>query len=345
MHFKHTPGPAAAAVAVALLGGCAAMMGRPPKGAEEALTAAERAAIARVREQLDGLIAWSSSREGHHDIFLMKTDGSLVRRLTKGPHVDWYPRFSPDGKRVLFTRSARPEWVAETDANRPGKWDLYTVPVAGGEPQLLVKDASWGVWTGDEEVVFARHTKVLRLDLKQKQETLLADSAAVPALGGADLQNPHLSPDRRYLTITLRGARRETGIYDIANKTWVATGKGCQINWFPAGDRIYWINPSGNGGSETFSIRVQDGKPTRDVAYEEMRFIDLPGRQSHEYFPQLDRSGKWLVWAATRRGHDHDIADYDIFIWRVGAAPAEATRLTFHSANDRWPDIFIPGAR
>jgi hypothetical protein len=91
-----------------------------------------------------------------------------------------------------------------------------------------------------------------------------------------------------------------------------------------------------------FSVAVRDGRPTREHAYEEMRFIDIPGRRSHEYFPQLDREGKWLVWAATQRGHDHDIADYEIFIWEVGSPPERATRLTFHSANDRWPDIHIP---
>jgi hypothetical protein len=46
---------------------------------------------------------------------------------------------------------------------------------------------------------------------------------------------------------------------------------------------------------------------------------------------------------ATQRGHDHDTADYEIYIWEVGTAPESAARLTFHSSNDRWPDIFIPG--
>jgi hypothetical protein len=51
-----------------------------------------------------------------------------------------------------------------------------------------------------------------------------------------------------------------------------------------------------------------------------------------------------MVWAATQRGHDHDTADYEIYIWEVGTSPEGAARLTFNSANDRWPDIFIPSA-
>jgi hypothetical protein len=101
------------------------------------------------------------------------------------------------------------------------------------------------------------------------------------------------------------------------------------------------VNPSGNGGSEVFSIEVEQGKPIKDYSYDEMRFIDIPGRHSHEYFPQMSKDAKWLVWAATRRGHDHDIADYEIHIWQIGAQADEVARMTFHSGNDRWPDIYV----
>ena len=315
-------------------------MGRPPKGGEEAISDDHKAAIARVRGQVNGWITWSSSRVGNHDIFVMKTDGSDKKALTRGDHVDWYSRFDPEGKRILFTRSKK-GWVSEKDANRPEKWDLFTMTPQGKELKLVVKDASWGVWIGDDKILFSRGTKVLTRELAGDKEELV-DSSKVGALGGADLQNPHLSPDGKYLSITLRGAMRETGIYDMEHRSWVKTGAGCQINWFPSGDRVIWINPSGNGGSETFSAPVKAGRPTRELSYDEMRFVDIPGRRSHEYFPQLSSSGKWLVWAATRRGHDHDIADYEIYIWNVGSPPEHAARLTFHSGNDRWPDIFIP---
>ena len=48
-----------------------------------------------------GLIVWSSSRVGNHDLFTMNTDGSDVKQITKGDEVDWFPRFSPDGKQIL----------------------------------------------------------------------------------------------------------------------------------------------------------------------------------------------------------------------------------------------------
>jgi Tol biopolymer transport system component len=328
------------AVCCSLLG-CAAVMHRPPKGSEEEMTADQRAAVARIKGKVDGLIVWSSSRLGNHDLFTMHTDGSQLTQLTRGDQVDWYPRFSPDGKQILFTRSKQ-GWVSEQDSNRPGKWDLYLMPSRGGEPQLAVTDASWGTWIDAGRILYSRGTKVLQRELASGKEEVTADSTAVSGLGGAELQNPHLSPDGRYLAMTLRGAKRETGILALASRTWTKTGEGCQVNWFPSGDRIYWVNPSGNGGSELFAQPVRDGRPVSELGYDQLRYLDLPGQRSHEYFPQIDRSGKWLVWAATRRGHDHDIADYEIYIWEVGSAPGEAARLTFHSGNDRWPDITIP---
>jgi hypothetical protein len=78
-----------------------------------------------------------------------------------------------------------------------------------------------------------------------------------------------------------------------------------------------------------------------ELEYEELRLMDLPGRRSHEYFPVISTDGKWMIWCATDRGHDHDKYDYEVHIWEVGTPNENAVRLTFHSGNDRWPDIYI----
>ena len=325
---------------VAALCGCAGM-GKPPVGASSALSAEASASLERIRHQVNGLVVWSSSRFGNHDILLMKTDGSNVKALTSGDEVDWYPRFSPDGKQILFVRSKQ-GWVAERDANEPEKWDQFVINTDGSNPHKVADNASWGTWVDGQRILIARKTVLLVKDLASGAETTLVDGSQLPGLAGADLQNPNLSPDQKFVAITLRGAKRETGILSLERKTWVKTGEGCQIGWFPQGDRILWVNPSGNGDSEVLSEPVKDGAPTSSLTFEQTRFIDIPGRRSHEYFPQLDRTGKWLVWAATQRGHDHDIADYEIYLWEVGAPADQATRLTYHSANDRWPDIYIP---
>ena len=323
-----------------VIAGCATT-GGGPIGNDEQPSTAEKQAMTSVGGKANGRIVWSSSRLGNHDLFVMNTDGSNVHAITKGDAVDWFPRFSPDGSRILFTRSKK-GWVYERDANADDKWDIFSVTPDGKEETKVVDNASWGGWVTSDEIVYVRSTAVYRRALAGGKDILLVDSTKVPALDGALLQQPELSKDGTYLAITLRGSKRETGIWDLKKNTWTRTGEGCQINWTPAGDEIYWVHPTGNGGSRVLHLPVASGKPTKsDADLDAITLIDLPGRRSHEYFPQLSADGKWLVWAATQRGHDHDIADYEIYLWEVGTPADTAVRLTFHSGNDRWPDICI----
>lgn len=327
----------------ATLGGCATSGGAGGAGNDEQPDEKEQAAMKAVGGKADGKIVWSSSRLGNHDLFVMNTDGSNVHNITKGDAVDWFPRFSPDGSRILFTRSKK-GWVFERDANTDGKWDIWTVTPEGKDETKVVENASWGTWVSDDEIVFARVTAIIKRKLSGGEETVLVDSAKVPELDGALMQQPEMSKDGNFVAITLRGSKRETGIWDVRKKKWTRTGEGCQINWAPSGDEVYWVHPTGNGGSRVLHLPVTDGKATKsDSDLDAITLVDIPGRRSHEYFPQLSSDGKWLVWAATQRGHDHDTADYDIYLWEVGTPASEAVRLTYNSANDRWPDIFRGG--
>jgi len=328
---------------VSALTACASLSGAPPKGADEAPSAEDAALMREVGEKANGTIVWSSSRVGNHDLFTMKTDGSEVTQITKGEHVDWFPRFSPSGEKILFCRSKK-GWVSERDANTSDKWDIYTINPDGSEPKKVVESASWGSWISEDEILFVRDTKVFRRKLGSSEETQLMDSEGVSDLSGALLQQPELSSDGKYLAVTLRGSKRETGIWNLAKKTWTQTGLGCQVNWTPDHESIYWVHPTGNGGSRVLKMPIENGKPPKDPDEDKLEFMDIPGRRSHEYFPQLSRDGKWLVWGITQRGHDHDTADYEIYLWEVGSPKEKAVRLTHNSANDRWPDLFIPGA-
>ena len=50
----------------------------------------------------DGLIVFTSVRDGDMEIYSMKADGSDVKRLTERPGPDGGPFFSWDGKRIAF---------------------------------------------------------------------------------------------------------------------------------------------------------------------------------------------------------------------------------------------------
>jgi len=102
------------------LSGCAA----PIEGLEKDIKPADLDALKAVGAKAGGLVVWTSSRAGNPHLFTMKTDGSETKQLTTGDATDWYPRFSPDGTKILFTRSHDTGFAREADANAIGAWDL-----------------------------------------------------------------------------------------------------------------------------------------------------------------------------------------------------------------------------
>jgi len=70
------------------------------------------------RYDLEGGKSWSQ-------IWMMNADGTGQRAMTSGEHNDTDPRFSPDGKRLLFV------------SDRGGSSQLWIMPTDGGEPREL----------------------------------------------------------------------------------------------------------------------------------------------------------------------------------------------------------------
>ena len=319
-----------------------------PTGSTTKPSGKEQKALESIKGKIKGHIVWSSSRSNSkHDIWIMNADGTEKRQLTHGDHVDWFSRFSPSGSQVLFTRS-KGGWVPEVDADINDKWGLWIINVNGSDEHKVAESACWGTWrpSGDS-IVFARGSKVFLKDLTSGNEKEIID-VEKEFKKGAIAQEPQLSPNGKLLAITLRGSVRETGIWNFNTHSWNKTGEGCQIDWFPDGKRVVRMNEGqGNGSTEVLAIDIDStGKPLEKVyglsIPKQIRFMDLPGRRSHEYFPKIDRTGQWMVWCATQYGHEHDIFDYEIYLWNINTnKKKDFVRLTFHSGNDRWPDISL----
>ena len=68
-------------------------------------------------------IAFVSEQDGNREIYVMDADGKNQRRLTNNRHADWYPSWSPDGKKILFY------------SERDGNPEIYVMAADGGNPQ------------------------------------------------------------------------------------------------------------------------------------------------------------------------------------------------------------------
>ena len=64
-------------------------------------------------------IAFSSTRDGNWDIYVMNADGSDLTRLTNATGADLAPAWSPDGRSIAFT------------SNRDGNAEIYVMNASG----------------------------------------------------------------------------------------------------------------------------------------------------------------------------------------------------------------------
>ncbi|MEP6775356.1 MAG: hypothetical protein ABJA50_07145, partial [Chloroflexota bacterium] len=88
-------------------------------------------------------IAFVSDRDGNPEIYTMRPGGEEQFRLTNDPGQDYWPAYSPDSSRIVFT------------SNRidPNNYELYTMNIDGTNQQRItivtgVDDhAVWGIQT------------------------------------------------------------------------------------------------------------------------------------------------------------------------------------------------------
>jgi Tol biopolymer transport system component len=128
------------------------------------------------------LIAFSRSTTAfNNDIFVMRANGTGLRRLTKTVGTDgrWGeehgPAWSPDGRRLVYV------------SNRDGNWELYTIGLDGSRERRLTRtrelDENAPRFTADgSEIVYSRSGRIALMN---------ANGADVRELGGgtsADLR-------------------------------------------------------------------------------------------------------------------------------------------------------------
>ena len=280
--------------------------------------------------QLSGFVVWSTNRTGNHEIVLLDLPSGSLRQLTQHPYKDYYPKISPDGKKVLFSRGTRPD----ASCRNPQPWDLHLIDLQTGEERRLAANGFEGAWFPDgRSVLFHRGGRqIIRHDLESGQETVLAEAGTHGLPRGIEFQTPSYDASTDSIAVTLRQARRATALLLPTGETRTIAG-GCQLTWAPDSKSLFYVEGPGAGDNAIRTMNPETGQHSV--------LLDAPLPFSHEYFPRMDTTGSWLIFGASAEGHTHDEADYEIFLWKVHN-PAEAPlRITRNPANDSWPDIFI----
>jgi len=98
----------------------------------------------------NGLIAfWGGDGQSNPRIYVMNADGSGITPLTDGTHFDGLPRWSPDGRRLVFSRL------------EGGVFNLYRMNADGSNVVRLTNQTQYNdyfaTWTADgRRIVFTR---------------------------------------------------------------------------------------------------------------------------------------------------------------------------------------------
>jgi Tol biopolymer transport system component len=160
------------------------------------------------------------------DLYTLPIGGGQASQLTKGIAFDTHPRYSPDGKKILFT------------SDRSGSENLWWIDLEKKDTMQVTKDHDQNfpsaAWTPDGNyIVYSKGKLQVQLYLVHKNggagTQLISDPPAVKTI------DPAVSPDGRYIYFSRRTGpwsynaqlpQYEIGVYDRDDsKTSVITSR------------------------------------------------------------------------------------------------------------------------
>jgi eukaryotic-like serine/threonine-protein kinase len=192
--------------------------------------------------------AYVSYPEG--SLWRSKVDGSERRQLTYPPLHAMLPRWSPDGKKIVF-------FDFESSSGKPSS--IYVVSPEGGTPmQLLPDDAGHQLdpnWSPDgSKIVYGGQSN----DPSSVIHTLDLASRHVSELPGSQgFYSPRWSPNGRYIAAFSADSLRLM-LFDLRDQKWaeLAQGSFSWLNWSRDGQHIYVLDSRGRDA--VLRIRIND---------------------------------------------------------------------------------------
>ena len=172
------------------------------------------------------------------DLFVVDLSTDEVRRITDlEPRTAWWwykPSFTPDGETILF------HFPRPSDAGT--RWDLWSVPVAGGEPTLVRRDAADGVYAPDGRTLAYLDAPRVEDDDGWTSSLWLADTDGSDPrlLVDGDFHSIRWSPDGTKIAFSGGG---EILVVDVATGEFSNVAEGGIADWLD--DDTLVVSPAG----------------------------------------------------------------------------------------------------
>lgn len=222
-----------------------------------------------------GKIVFVSERDGNPEIYTINTDGTNLTRLTNDPEIDFFPQWSPDGKKVVFTsmRGIPPNINKE----------IYVMNADGSDQTRLTnfKKFTFGPdapqWSPDGKKILFDATISYDIDTDRTVSEIYiinADGTELTQLTfhNLDAINPKWSPDGNKIAYSLHD-------YGVGN-VYVINADGTEETrltfnhrynidpeWAPDGTKIAYMSSYTNTDYEIYVINpdgTEETQITRD---------------------------------------------------------------------------------
>jgi Tol biopolymer transport system component len=210
-------------------------------------------------------IAFVSSHERKFAIYIIKTDGSELTKLTDDMTVLLSPRWSPDGKQIIFSA------CLEGEGECVGNFDIFSVNADGSQLVNLTNNQAEDMnpdWSPDgKQIVFNSNRSG-----NHEIYSMTADGKDIKQLTNnpTDDTSPHWSPDGSWIAYESTRYLDNGGWYYeicILNPDGVETRrliKGVMPHWSPDSTNIAFSG-SVDSYSEIFMIKL-DGTGLKNLS-------------------------------------------------------------------------------
>ena len=217
---------------------------------------------------------------GQDDIYLAKTDGTMSSRVTDDPHRERLPRWSPDGKRLIFY------------SNATGNYEIWTINPDGSDRTQLSFSAQKGVvypsWSPDGKWIsfcyFNEQTYLLDAAKPWSQQTPFA----LPPLNASGdwFIGLSWSPNGEKLAgwrSNVQGQQPGLYLYRIASQQYEQiSSSGIWPSWCPDNRHLVYLHDSNIWLIDTQTRRARE-------------ILSLPGHVLNN--PVVARDGRRLYYS------------------------------------------------
>jgi serine/threonine protein kinase/Tol biopolymer transport system component len=222
-------------------------------------------------------------------VWRSRVDGSEKLQLSSAPMIASMPRWSPDGKQIVFVGSSR------------GAYKLFVVSSEGGSPEELIPagkdngdDPQWS--PEGSSLLFAQYPQfgggdpnkysIQKVDLRTRQLSTLPGSVGMTA--------PRWSADGRVLTAFTVDARKLM-LFDFTAGKWseLAAGKALQYPNLSRDGKYAYFEDIGESGPELDRVSVTDHKRERVLGFKDIPRVFMS--ESGSPWNGLDLDGSPLI--------------------------------------------------